>query len=87
MYTYKHTLHACYLGYVKQIPPRYLDIYLLAEFEDLTSDEIARRLSLSPGTVKIRLHRARARLNDELRRHCRCYRNERGELMAEPKKR
>jgi hypothetical protein len=34
--------------------------------------------------VKIRLHRARALLYAELRRNCRCYRNERGELMGEP---
>ena len=47
--------------------------------------EIARRLGLSLATVKIRLHRARARLYDELRRNCRCYVNERGELMGEPR--
>ena len=60
-------------------------MYVLGEFEDLSNEEIARRLSLSLGTVKIRLHRARTRLNDELRRNCRCYYNERGGLMGEPK--
>src|SRR5450759_3771250 len=34
-----------------------------------------------------RLHRARAGLQDELRRNCRCYFNDRGELMGEPKSR
>jgi len=34
--------------------------------EDLTHPEIARRLGLPEGTVKVRLHRLRARLHEEL---------------------
>jgi RNA polymerase sigma-70 factor (ECF subfamily) len=34
--------------------------------EDLTQSEIARRLGLPEGTVKVRLHRLRARLHEEL---------------------
>lgn len=73
------------LDYVKQLPPNYYVVYVLSEFEDLSNQDIARRLSLSLATVKIRLHRARAKLHEELRRNCRCYYNERGELMGEPK--
>ena len=83
----RNEMVACYLDYVGRLPSHYQEVYVLSEFEDLTSDEIARRLSLSRGTVKIRLHRARIRLNEELRRNCRCYYNERGELMGEPKSR
>jgi RNA polymerase sigma-70 factor (ECF subfamily) len=75
---------ACYLDYVRRLPRRYYAVYALSELEELTNQEIADRLSLSLGTVKIRLHRARAHLYGELRRHCRCYRDERGELMGEP---
>ncbi len=75
---------ACYLDHVRRLPRRYYVVYALSELEDLTNQEIADRLSLSVGTVKIRLHRARALLYGELRRHCRCYQNERGELMGEP---
>jgi len=75
---------ACYLDYVRRLPRRYYVVYALSELEDLQNQEIADRLSLSLGTVKIRLHRARALLYGELRRNCRCYRNERGELMGEP---
>ena len=75
---------ACYLDYVRRLPRRYYVVYALSELEGLTNPEIADRLSLSLGSVKIRLHRARALLYGELRRHCRCYRNERGELMGEP---
>jgi RNA polymerase sigma-70 factor (ECF subfamily) len=70
---------------VKQLPRSYYVVYVLSEFEHLSSEEIGRRLSVSPGTVKIRLHRARAKLYDELRRNCQCYHNAHGELMGEPK--
>ena len=78
---------ACYLDHVQQLPSTYYGVYVLSEFEDLSDQEIAHRLSLSLATVKIRLHRARAKLHEELRRNCQCYRNERGELMGEPKRR
>ena len=80
----RNEMVACYVDYVTRLPPRYREVYVLSEFEDLTGEGTARRLSLSLGTVKIRLHRARAKLNEELRRNCRCYYNERGELMGEP---
>ena len=82
----RNEMVACYLDYVNQLPHNYFEVYVLAELEGLSNDEIAHRLSLSPGTAKIRLHRARARVNGQLRCNCRPYYNERGELMAEPKK-
>jgi RNA polymerase sigma-70 factor (ECF subfamily) len=81
----RNEMVACYLDYVKQLSRSYYVVYVLSEFEDLSNEEIARRLSLSLGTVKIRLHRARAKLHDELRRNCQCYHNDRGELMGEPR--
>lgn len=74
---------ACFLEYVRRLPRHYSLVYVLSEFEDLSNQEIADRLRLSLGTVKIRLHRAREVLYGELRRHCRCYWNERGELMGD----
>lgn len=81
----RNEMVACYLDFLKQLPPSYQEVYVLSEFEHLSNEDIARRLSLNLGTVKIRLHRARTRLHEELRRNCRCYYNERGELMGEPK--
>ena len=72
----------CYLEFVKKLPRQYFDVYALSEFEELADKEISERLSLPLETVKIRLHRARAKLYDELRAHCHCYYNERGELMG-----
>jgi RNA polymerase sigma-70 factor, ECF subfamily len=81
----RNEMVACYLDYVRQLPANYYEVYVLSEFEHLSAEDIAHRLSESVGAVKIRLHRARALLNDELRRNCRCYHNERGEVMGEPK--
>jgi RNA polymerase sigma-70 factor (ECF subfamily) len=82
----RNEMVACYVDYVKQLPRDYYDVYVLAEFEHLSNAAIARRLDVSLATVKIRLHRARAKLHEELRRNCRCYYDERGELMGEPKR-
>ncbi len=76
---------ACFLDYVEALPPNYYDVYVLSELEELRDNEIARRLSLTHGTVKIRLHRARAKLYEQLRRDCQCFCSERGELMGRPK--
>jgi len=76
---------ACYLDYVRELPRDYFEVYVLSELEDLPNDAIARRLGVSLATVKIRLHRARAKLYEQLRRNCRCYVNPRGELMGEPR--
>jgi RNA polymerase sigma-70 factor, ECF subfamily len=78
---------ACYLDYVDQLPALYREVYVLRELEDLSNEEIASRLSLPTGTVKMRLHRARAMLNEQLRRNCQCFCTERGELMGQPKDR
>lgn len=43
---------------------------MLSELEQLSNEEIAR---------------ARTKLYEGLQRNCRCYVNERGELMGEPK--
>ncbi len=72
----------CYLDFVKELPPDFFDVYALSELEELPDKEISERLSLPLETVKMRLHRAREKLYGELRAHCRCYYNERGELMG-----
>ena len=76
---------ACYLRHVEMLPPGYREVFVMGDFSHLAGEEIARRTGLTLGTVKVRLHRARARLQQELRRNCRCYVSERGELMATPK--
>jgi RNA polymerase sigma-70 factor (ECF subfamily) len=80
----RNEMVACYVDYVNQLPREHYDVYVLSEFGGLANAAIARQLSLPVSTVKMRLHRARSRLHEMIRRNCRCYYSERGELMAEP---
>ncbi len=41
------------------IPPQYRMVLVLHDMEDLDTDQIAKILDLKPGTVRVRLHRAR----------------------------
>ena len=60
----------CYREYIDGLPPNYRTVVALSELEQLAADEIADILGLSPGVVKTRLHRGRARLLQELKTHC-----------------
>ncbi len=45
-----------------QLPPQQAEVFCLAHLEDLGHDEIAQQLGITPGNVRVLLHRARARL-------------------------
>jgi RNA polymerase sigma-70 factor (ECF subfamily) len=47
---------------VRALPPLQREVLILAEYEELTLDEIARAVNSEIGTVKSRLHRARENL-------------------------
>lgn len=57
---------------IQQLQPRYRKIVQLRYFEELSYGEIADRLSLPIGTVKIQLHRAHTLLSQiiQQQRHC-----------------
>jgi RNA polymerase sigma-70 factor (ECF subfamily) len=61
-------------------------VLVLSEFEGLRDSEIAETLGISPGAVKIRLHRARERLREELMAHCESYWVEENEFLPELKR-
>jgi RNA polymerase sigma-70 factor (ECF subfamily) len=75
----------CFMEFVEKLPKLYIDVYVLSELDGFSDKEISKKLSLPLETVKMRLHRARTRLYKELRSHCCCYYNERGELMGDLK--
>jgi len=64
-------MYECFERFVRNLPPNYRSVVVLAELEQLTNREIADILGLSLDTVKIRLHRGRARLLEELKGYCR----------------
>jgi RNA polymerase sigma-70 factor (ECF subfamily) len=73
----------CYLNYIHELPRAQYEVYVLSDIEGLTAPEIAELLSVSVDAVKMRLHRARNKLFDALKEHCRCYYTPQGELLAE----
>lgn len=60
----------CYCDCIETLPLNYRTIVALSELEALAANEIAEILGLSLDVVKIRLHRGRARLLQELKSHC-----------------
>ena len=57
---------------VGQLKPRYRTIVRMRYFDELSYDEIAERLSMPLGTVKIQLRRARQLLAEILQTHKNC---------------
>jgi RNA polymerase sigma-70 factor, ECF subfamily len=53
---------------VLKVPPQYRLVLVLHDMEELDTPEIARITGLRPGTVRVRLHRARLFLRNELTR-------------------
>ena len=51
---------------VRSLPPLQREVLILAEYEDLSLEEIARAVEAEIGTVKSRLHRARENLKQML---------------------
>ncbi len=75
----------CVDRFIDRLPANYRSVVILSEQEGLTNQEIAKALGLTVDTVKIRLHRARTRLKNELGDGCNFYRDERNELVCDPK--
>lgn len=78
-------MNECIRDFVENLPENYRTVVVLSELEQLKNDEIAEILGVTLDTVKIRLHRARARLKKELETHCSFYRDERNQLACDLK--
>jgi RNA polymerase sigma-70 factor, ECF subfamily len=78
-------MSACVQGYVNKLADAYRAVILLHDLYGLTAQEIAETLHLSVATVKIRLHRARRKLQAELGEGCHFLHDEVGNLICEPK--
>lgn len=78
-------MNSCIREYIDQLPEDYRAVLVLSEVEGFKNREIAEILEVSLDTVKIRLHRARAKLKESLGNHCNFYLDERSELGCDRK--
>jgi RNA polymerase sigma-70 factor, ECF subfamily len=53
---------------IDRLPDNYREVLILRDIEELSTDESARVLSMTPTAVKVRLHRARQALSTLLRK-------------------
>jgi RNA polymerase sigma-70 factor (ECF subfamily) len=60
----------CLLEFISQLPENYRTVFVLSELEALKNQEIADILGVNLNTVKVRLHRARLKLKEDLLAHC-----------------
>ena len=81
----RNDMSACVQRYLEGLPDSYRAVILLHDLDGLTGPEIAEALDLSLATVKIRLHRARRRLQAQLEAGCTFSHDERDVLVCEPK--
>jgi RNA polymerase sigma-70 factor (ECF subfamily) len=75
----------CVREFVDKLPPDYRTVLILSELEGFKNREIADILEISLDNVKVRLHRARARLKQELDGGCSFYHSEQGNLACDRK--
>ena len=75
----------CVKEFVDRLPPDYRTVLILSELEGFKNREIADILQISLDNVKVRLHRARARLKKELDGGCSFYHSEQGALACDRK--
>lgn len=56
---------------IAKLPPKYGDVILLCDLQELSHTEAARLLGLTPTNISVRLTRGRRILSERLRRRCR----------------
>ena len=78
-------MNTCIRGYIYGLPESYRTVLVLCDLEGLNASDVSAILGVSLHTVKIRLHRARAKLKKELETHCNFYRDAQNELACDLK--
>ena len=79
-------MSGCVQDLVAQLPENYRTVLVLSETEGMKNSEIAEVLGVSLETVKIRLHRARARLKEILEANCSFYHDPCNTLLCDIKR-
>ena len=81
----RNEMTECIREFVDKLPADYRTVIILSEIKDLKNQQIADILAISLDTVKIRLHRARARLKAEFESGCDFYSDKDGGLACDRK--
>jgi RNA polymerase sigma-70 factor (ECF subfamily) len=81
----REEMSSCVQNYINSLPESYRVPVTLSEIGGLTNKEIAGILGLTMETVKIRLHRGRAKLKEKLEAGCNFDRDEEDILVCDPK--
>lgn len=74
----------CVQQYIEELPDAYRQVILLHDVQNLTSAEIAAVVGVSVDAAKIRLHRARRKLQDILRQRCDFSHDDHNVLVCDP---
>ena len=82
----RRQMSGCVQDLAGQLPESYRTVLLLSETEGMKNNEISEVLGISLDTVKIRLHRARARLKDVLEANCSFYHDPCNTLVCDIKR-
>ena len=77
-------MSACVRSFLEGLSDEYRQVILLHDLQGLTSPQIAEMLAVSVDAVKIRLHRARRRLQAVLAANCDFSRDEQNVFVCDP---
>ncbi|UCG62175.1 MAG: RNA polymerase sigma factor [Candidatus Zixiibacteriota bacterium] len=75
-------MSSCVLGYIDDLPEDYRAVILLHDLHGFTNPEIAKITGSTLENVKVRLHRARKKMQEVFSSKCSFYRDERNVLRC-----
>ncbi len=78
-------MNECIQSHIERLPENYRTVLALSEWQGLRNNEIAEALGITLDTVKIRLHRGKEKLKEELETHCDSYWIEENEFLPDLK--
>jgi RNA polymerase sigma-70 factor, ECF subfamily len=81
----RQEMNGCIREIIQMLPEKYRYVIVLSELEDLSDSEIADILGLTLQAAKMRIHRARAKLREELTKACVFYRDDHNEFACDRK--
>ncbi len=81
----REQMSQCMGDFLRRLPESYQAVLELSDCEELSDREVAAILGVTEGAAKIRLHRARTRLKQELEAGCSFYRDDQNVLCCDPK--